>query len=297
MRLTRCFNRYHAELAVLAAPFAVGVMVLVAWPLAQSLWLAFTQVDRVLPFPLGAWPNFTLLSIDPLVAIAVDNSLAFLRLAVPARLMLALALGLWFNTRQPGVNGYRTLVYLPTVLPDPAYALLWLWLVNPVYGPLNAVLAGLGVQPLAWLADPALAPLVFVLMTSLQIGEGLVVVLAGLKTIPPVLYDVARLDGASAWRQFTAITLPWLAPWLVLLSARDVALTLHSTFVANYLMTGGDPYYATLFLPLLVYEMLFDNGWLGLGSAAGGLFLALTGLLVGLVVWGVQAAQEVNDAT
>jgi multiple sugar transport system permease protein len=166
-------------------------------------------------------------------------------------------------------------------VPDAAYALTWLFLLNPLHGPVNIVLRALGLPAPAWLAHGDTALLSIVLMSLFQVGEGMVVLLAGLATIPADQYRAAAIDGAGRWQSFRWITLPMLAPWLVLLSLRDVILSAQSTFVPAYLMTGGGPYYATLFVPLHMYQEAF--GSFRFGHAAAIMVLLLLAVLLLLV--------------
>ena len=207
----------------------------------------------------------------------------FLLLAVPLRLLGALALALLLQQRRRFFGVYRAAVYLPTIVPEAAYALIWLWVLNPVYGPLNIVLRALGLPAPAWLTEPATARLAIVILSVFQIGEGFVVLLTGLQGIPGVLYDSATVDGANGWQTFTRITLPLLMPWLALLTFRDLLVSLQNTFAPSFIMTYGGPYYATTFVPLLVYELSFDFADLGLASA----LLLVTYALVGLLALGL----------
>ncbi len=224
--------------------------------------------------------NFRAVARDPLFRIAARNSLLFVILAAPLRLLGALGLALLLARPRRGTGLYRAAVYLPTVVPEVPYALLWLWIVNPIYGPLNLLLGALGLPTPAWLVHGDTALAVLVLMAAFQLGEGFVVLLAGLRDIPRELYDVAALDGAGRWRVFASVTLPLLAPWLLLNTLRDIMLSAQATFAPAYLMTGGGPNYATLFLPLHIYDVAF--GALRFGPAVAMMLLLLlgTGLLL-----------------
>jgi multiple sugar transport system permease protein len=135
----------------------------------------------------------------------------------------------------------------------------------------------------AWLADPATARVPFVVMALFQVGEGFVVLLAALRGLPSEYFDAAAVDGAGRWAAFRRLTLPLLVPWLVLLTARDITLSFQYTFTPAHVMTGGDPYYATMFLPLLIYEEAFDRFRFGMGSALMLLlFLASAAVILGL---------------
>jgi len=248
-------------------PFLVGTLLLVGLPAVMSAGLAFTSYDALSPPVYVGFANFRTLAADPLTGIALGNTLFFVLLAVPLRVLGALALALLLSQRRRGVGAYRAAVYLPTVIPDVAFALIWLWVFNPLYGPVNLVLQGLGLPMPGWLADAETAKYPFVVMSLFQIGEGFLVLLVGLRGIPHQTYEAATVDGGSRIQQFRWITLPLLAPWLLLLTFRDVVVAVQYTFTPSVLMTGGDPYYSTLFLPLLIFEEAFDRFRFGLGSA------------------------------
>jgi ABC-type sugar transport system permease subunit len=119
------------------------------------------------------------------------------------------------------------------------------------------------------------------MMALFQIGEGFVILLAGLKDIPAEYYDSGQIDGGNWLQLFRYITLPFLAPWLVLLTFRDLILSFTYTFTPSIIMTGGDPYYSTLFLPLLIFEEAFNRFRFGPGSAMMlVMFLVILGLLM-----------------
>lgn len=249
------------------APFLVGAVGLFIVPAFLTFALAFYEYDAISPPVYVGDANFKEVFADPLFTIAVKNSLYFIALAIPLRVIGALVLALLLNHRQRGVGLFRVAVFLPSVVPDVAYALIWLWVFNPLYGPLNKVLGSLGLATPGWLADAGTAKIVFVVMALFQIGEGFVMMLAARRDVPTEFYENARVFGATPIRSFSTITLPLLMPWLLLLTARDLVLSFHNTFVQSYLMTSGDPYYSTLFLSLLAYEEAFDGFRFGPGSA------------------------------
>jgi multiple sugar transport system permease protein len=258
---------YRASLYLMLAPFLAGALVLVVVPAVLSVGLAFSAYDGLGPPSWRGLANFRELFGDQLFLIAARNSLLFVALSVPARALAALLLALLLARARRGTAVYRAAVYLPTIVPSPAYALAWLWIFNPAYGPLNALLAALGLPTPAWLADPRTALPAIVFMGLFQLGEGLVVLLAGLQEIPRSYHEAAAIDGASRWQRLRLITLPLLAPWLLLLVIRDIIVSAQSTFAPALLMTGGGPYYATLFMPLLMYQVAFDRLRFGEGAA------------------------------
>lgn len=248
-------------------PYLVGTLLLVGLPALVSAVLAFTSYDALTPPVFVGFTNFRLLAADPIVTTAIGNSLVFILLAVPLRILGALALAMLLLRPRRGVGGYRAAAYLPTVIPDVAFALIWLWIFNPVFGPVNVALEALGLPTPGWLAEADTARFPFVVMAAFVIGEGFVVLLAALRGLPREVFDASAVDGAGRWAIFRYLTLPLMLPWLALLTARDVVLSFQWTFTPSFVMTGGDPYYATMFLPLLTYEEAFDRFRFGAGSA------------------------------
>lgn len=276
-------DSYQRQVRLFLVPYLLGMGLLVLLPALATVVLAFADYDAVQPPTWAGLDNFRRLFDSPYVRISLRTTVIFLALAVPLRLLGALILALLLQQRRRFFGLYRAAVYLPTIIPEAAYALIWLWILNPVYGPLNIVLRALGLPAPAWLADPTTARLAIVLLSIFQIGEGFVVLLTGLQGIPGVLYDSAKVDGANGWQSFSRITLPLLLPWLSLLTFRDLLVSLQNTFTPSFMITYGGPYYATTFVPLLVYELSFDFADLGLASA----LLLVTYGLIGLLALGL----------
>jgi multiple sugar transport system permease protein len=252
---------------MLLAPFLVGTLLLVALPALLSAVLAFTTYDAITPPVFVGLQNFRLLAADPLTGIALANTFVFILVAVPLRIVGALALALLLQGRRRGAGAYRAAVYVPTVIPDVAFALIWLWIFNPLFGPVNLLLGAVGLPQPGWLADGSTARFPFIVMSLFQIGEGFVVLLAALRGIPRDYYDAGAMDGAGRLTGFRYLTLPLLLPWLILLTFRDIVVAFQYTFTPSLVMTGGGPYYATFFLPLQAYEEAFDRFRFGTGSA------------------------------
>ncbi len=261
-------------------PFFLGSLLLVALPALVTVGIAFTQYNAIEPPRWVGLDNFRRLLESPLARLSLRSSLQFLFLAVPLRLLGALGLALLLQRTGRFFAGSRAAVYLPTIIPEGAYALLWLWILNPLFGPLNLALGWLGLPQPQWLVESEPTRMAFVLMALFTIGEGMVVLLVGLRTIPKAYYEAARVDGAGALTTFGRITLPLLAPWLLLLTLRDLVVSLQNTFIASFVMTYGGPYYATTYIPLLLYELAFDFFDFGLAAALLVVSYIVTGMLV-----------------
>lgn len=245
----------------MAWPYLSGLLVLVAVPALAAGVFAFTEFSGVQPPRFTGTANITRLLGDGAFWASLGNTLIYVAIAVPVRLAAALGFALLLHRRSVASGVARPIAYLPTVVPDVAYVLLWLWLLNPLYGPLAAAFGFTGL-----LTDPWGARLALPLMSAFQIGEAFVVALAVRRTIPTSVYEAAAVDGAGPAFTLRRLTLPLMAPALALLALRDVILSLQVNFVPALLLTDGGPRYATMYLPLFVYRTAFRYFRLGYAS-------------------------------
>jgi multiple sugar transport system permease protein len=273
----------------LLTPYLVGLVLLIGVPTLVVLALALTEFDLIRPARWIGFANFTALAADPIFRTALLNSLVFALVATPLRLLLALALALLLHRRGPATGAARTAVALPTAMPEVAYGLLWLWLLNPVYGPVNLLLTtggdnGLtifGRTPPQWLTDPTDARAAIILLSVFTIGESFVVLLAARRMLPASAYELAALDDATGWDIFRRVTLPLLAPVLVLLFLRDTLMGLQFSFIPALVITdGGPPPYATTYLPFFVYRNAFEYLRYGYAAAATVVMLGFAALII-----------------
>lgn len=263
------WNPDRRGLVIMLAPYCTGIALLVVIPAGFTFVLAFFEYDLIRAASFRGLGNFRELFQDDIFRISLRNSLVFVLLSVPLRLVGALALALLLHKRFRGVGLYRTAGYLPTVVPDVAYALLWLWIFNPLYGPLNLFLGLFGDFTPAWLTNPASAQAAVVIMSVFQLGEGFVVALATRQEIPDELYELAAMEGSGAFDVLRRVTLPVMAPTLLLLLLRDTIFSFQASFVPALIVTeGGPPPYSTTYLPLFIYRNAFEYLRYGYAAAA-----------------------------
>jgi multiple sugar transport system permease protein len=274
-------DRETRQLALMLAPYLFGLALLVALPALVTFGLALFEYDLIRSPRFVGLDNFRELGDDEVFRTSLRNSLMFMAFAVPMRLAGALALALLLHRRYRGVGAYRTSAYLPSVVPDVAYALLWLWIFNPLYGPLNLLLVELGVDRPRWLTDPQHAQWAIIVMSLFLIGEGFLVALATRQSLPHELYEIAELESAKPWYVFGRVTLPLMAPTLLLLLFRDTIFSFQATFVPALIVTeGGPPPYATTYLPLFAYQNAFEYLRYGYAAAATLAMFAVTAAIV-----------------
>jgi multiple sugar transport system permease protein len=258
-------------------PYLLGALLLVVVPVVVTAGYAFTSYDGFAPATFNGIGTFVDVLVDPELHRSLQATGWFLLLAIPLRIVGGLLLALLADGQGRIAAATRVSVFAPAVIPDPATALIWLWVVNPLYGPLGAVLRLGGGTPGPVLLDPWGARLTIVALSVFALGEGFLVTLAARRELSPQLYEAGRAEGAGALAMFRRITLPLLAPVLLLLAARDVLVSMTNALVPTLLLTRGGPLDATKTLPLLVYERGFREGDLAEGAA-----LAVLTLLLGV---------------
>ena len=264
----------------LAAPYVVGLVVLVALPVAAAVALSFTEYYGFTAPRFTGTDNFRRAVQDEMFRTSIRNVVLIALVAVPLRLVLATFAALLLQGRSRAAGSGRVGAYLPSVVPDAAWALLWLWLLNPLYGPLPAALAAVGLGSPGFLTDPAAARIGIALMFALQVGEAFIVALVARRAIPDRLYEAAAVEAARPSYVVRRVTLPLMAPLLALLAARDVVLLLQVSFVPVLLVTDGGPRDSTITPPLYLYQRAFVYGELGYASALSVLLLVLTALVL-----------------
>jgi multiple sugar transport system permease protein len=277
-------DRDRRMLWLMAAPFLTGVALLVVGPALVTLVSSLSEWDLVnAPRWIGLG-NFRELFSDDLFRIALENSLWHVAIAVPLSVAAALGLALLLQKPAFGVGTARGAVVLPALLPDAAAALAWLWILNPLTGPLNLVLAALGLPTPSWLTEPGPARWAVVVMGSFSIGAGFLVAFAARRSVPDGVYELAAAQGAGPWSRWARVTAPLVAPALLLVACLAVVSSLQTTFVPALLVTeGGPPPHATTYLSLFVYRNAFEYLRYGYAAAATVWMIAVTAAIVWLM--------------
>lgn len=267
VRHNRLARREAITFYLCISPWMLGFLLFILGPVVASLGFSFTRWDLLsAPEPIGL-RNYARLLEDRLFWQALRVTVHYTLLYLPAELIGGLALALLMN--QVGVRGIRTartIYYLPTVISGVAFVVVWMWLFHPEAGLINAALARFGVQGPRWLADPNTALTALWLMSFWGLGRAALIYLAGLKSIPPELYEAAAMDGAGAWRGFTAVTLPMLTPTIFFNLVLSIIATFQ-TFTSAFVATNGGPLDSTLFFVLYLYRKAFQEFQMGYASA------------------------------
>lgn len=270
-RVRRQYERGEIRAAVFyVMPWVLGFTILTAGPVLMSLLYSFCRYD-VLHDPewVGLANYRRLLTGDPMFWHSLLNT-AYMLIGVPLGMLVGLAIALLLNTEVRGVRVYRTLFYLPSIVPMVATSILWLWVLNPTNGLVNSLLLLLGFHDLPlWVASPSWllgSKASLLLMGLWGAGGSMVIWLAGLKGIPTHLYEAAEIDGAGPIRRFFTVTLPMLSPYIFFNLVMGTIGTMQ-IFTQAYVMTEGGPADSTMYYAYHLFNSAFRYFEMGYASA------------------------------
>jgi multiple sugar transport system permease protein len=259
-----------------SSPWLVGICVFLLYPLGAALYYSLCDYSVLLPPVFIGAGNYLELLHDPLFWKSLGNTAYYAVGSVSLGVLVSLVLALLLNARVSGLSLYRTLFFLPSLMPVVAGSLLWMWMYNGESGIINTALRYIGVNGPAWLGDPAWAKPAIILMAVWGAGHTMVIFLAGLQDIPGSLYEASLIDGANFWQRLRHVTLPMLSPVIYF----NVVMSLiggFQVFTQAFIMTGasGAPERATLFYVLQLYNVGFQDLRMGYACAMAWLLFAL----------------------
>ena len=268
-------------------PWIIGFLVFTAGPMVTSLWLSFHKGDFVSVEYVGLENYRRLFTEDPLFWKSLKVTILYAVIAVPLGIAGSLGLAMLLNTKVKGIPLFRTLFYLPSLVPAVATAVLWQWLFNTDNGLLNQILGFFGFIGPQWLQDEKWTLPGFIIMSLWGIGGGrMVIFLAGLQGIPESYKEAAMLDGAGPKMIFRHVTLPLLSPVVFF----NVVLGIIGTFqyfTQAYVMTGGGPNNASLFYALYLFRNAFEFFKIGKASAMAWVLFAVL-LIITAIQFGLS---------
>jgi multiple sugar transport system permease protein len=266
------------------SPWLLGFLAFTLWPFVQSLYLSFTRYNIVTPAKWVGVANYRmLLTEDERFWKSAVVTLKFAAISVPLAIVAGVILALLLNTEVKGIAWFRTIFYLPSIVPTVATSVVFIWLLNPNIGLINRLLGVFGVQGPAWLNTSPWAFYSLLLMAMWGVGGSMVIYLAGLKDIPGFLYEAATLDGASPLQKLTKVTLPMLTPVIFFNLVMGI-IGSFQYFTQAYVMTpNGGPDDSTLFYSLYLYQRAWKYLDMGYASAMAWMLFLVIVVLTTLV--------------
>ena len=252
---------------IFIAPWMLGFILWVAGPMVFSFALIFMNWSILSPPSFAGLENFRRLIHDRLFYIALKNTAYYTLIAVPLQLVTNLIVALGLNLKLRGINIFRTVYYMPTIIPQVANVMLWMWIFNPEFGLANALLAKFGLPKVAWFWDPRWAKNAMILMTLWGFGTGMIVFLAALQGVPQELYEAGQLDGANSLQLLWHVTLPMISP-VIFFNLCTSIIGSFQIFTTAYIVSDGKggPANSTLFLVLYLFRNGFEFFRMGYAS-------------------------------
>lgn len=269
-----------------ASPWLIGLAAFWLYPILASAYYSFTKFNGVQAPQWIGFANFTqLFTNDSNFWDAVYNTGYFAVVSIPLAIILSFALALMLNAKIHGQVVYRTIYFLPTLVPEVALALVWVYLFTPGTGIVNLPFDWLGIRGPCWLTCAQWARPTIVLLALWIIGQQVVLYLAGLQDVPQDLYDAADVDGANFLHKFRHVTMPMMTPVVFFHLVTSVIGALQF-FTVPYIMTGGTgfPANSTLFYSIYMYKNAFQYYEMGYASAMAWLLFIVT-LVITLVIF------------
>lgn len=252
-----------------ALPWIFGFGLFLAYPLVASFYYSFTSYSVLRPPQWIGTENYQELLRDEVFFTSLRNTLLYAVGAVPLGTVTAIGLAMLLNTKVKGMALYRTLFFLPSLVPMVALGTLFLWVFNGDYGVLNAALRTLGVTPPNWLGEPAWAKWTLIMIAMWGSGQAMIIYLAGLQDVPVSLYEAADLDGAKAWAKIRNVTIPMLSPVILFNVIMGIIGSLQVFAVPYVMFPGGAPARSTYFFAMYLFDNAFQFQRMGYASAMG----------------------------
>jgi multiple sugar transport system permease protein len=287
--MTREERQNFGKGMLFVSPWIVGFVVFMAVPIGLSFYYSFCDFELTAPKHAPLWigtENYVVLFHDATFWKSLRNTLYYAAMALPAGMLVSLGLALMLNANIRGQSFYRAIIFLPSLVPAFASAMIWLWMFNPSMGVFNMLLGKINVSPPDWLGESLAMPsLAF--MSVWGVGNTVVIYLAGLQDVPRELMEAAEIDGAGPWRRMFAVTLPILTP-VIFFNLVMAIIGTFSILAVPYIMTSGGPNLATYFYTMFNYDQAFKYLNMGYASALAWIQLVMTLALTGIAFWSAK---------
>lgn len=265
-------------------PWIISLIALTIYPILDTVYLSFTDYS-ILEAPkwVGLANYEEIFLKDPDVGAAVYNSLYYALLSVPIGLVISLGLALLLNMRATGIGIYRTIFYLPSLVPPVAATITFLVLFEPRNGVINTMIGSFGIHAPAWFADPAWSKVGLIILSLWGLGYMTLIFLAGLQDVPKSLLEAAEIDGANTWQRFWHVTIPMISNVILFNLVMNVIWSFQVFTQALVIGgTNGTPLESTLMVMVLIYRNAFRYFKMGYASALA--FLTFVVIMIVTVI-------------
>lgn len=257
------------------SPWLIGFLVLSLIPLAMSLYYSLTRYDLIRPPQFIGLTNYIrLFTNDPDYGTVLGNTFYYVLLGVPLATAIAFLIANLLNTDIKGRAIFRSIIYIPTIVPGVCAAMVWVFLLNTQYGAINGVLKSFEWPTIPFLSNPSLSKPSLVMIYIWAQGSAVVIYLAALQDVPRSLYEAATVDGANAWQKFWNVTVPLCTP-VILFNSVLGFIGAFQEFTLPWLLTGGGPMKSTELYVMNLYRNAFLQLSMGKASAMAWILLVI----------------------
>jgi multiple sugar transport system permease protein len=252
-----------------ASPWFIGMAVFLLYPLAASIYYSFCDYSVLKPPVWVGAANYVELSKDEVFWKAVTNTAIYAAMVLPVSMLVALGLAMLLNSKVKGMAFYRTIFFLPSLVPMISLAVLWLWILNSEYGVLNQFLGMAHLPQPNWLGNPSWAKPALVVTSVWGVGNAMLIYLASLQDVPASLLEASDLDGANGWQKTKNVTLPMISPVILFNLVMGIIGTLQVFAVPYVMLPNGGPERSGYFYTAYLFDNAFRFNKMGYACAMG----------------------------
>ncbi|MCJ7842254.1 sugar ABC transporter permease [Lederbergia sp. NSJ-179] len=248
------------------SPWIIGFLCFILGPIVASFFLSFTDWDLFTPAKWVGLDNYKNLVQDKIFWKTVYNTFYFALISVPLTMILSLGMAYLLAHKMRGMSFFRTIFYLPALVPIVASSMIFKFILAPDNGVINHFLAFFGIEGPAWLLDPTWVKMSFVFLAIWGVGANMVLLLAAIQGVPEELYESADMDGASKFKKFIHITIPIISPVIFFNLIMGIIGSLQA-FSQIYILTGGGPNNASNMMVPYLFSNAFEFYKMGYASS------------------------------
>lgn len=264
------------------SPAIIGLLLFSFGPMLFSLYISTTSWDVITKPEFIGFQNFIRLFKDPTVRKSLSVTAYYTLLSVPLVTGIPLLVAMLLNSKVKGISIFRTVFYIPSIVPAVASAAIWMYIYNPKFGLLCNIFNALGLPHSDFIYSASGVIPSLAVMAVWMAGNTVVIYLAGLQGIPRQLYEAAQIDGASAFSRFKNITLPMMTP-IIFYNLVMAVINSMQTFTQGYIMTDGGPSNNSLFYSLLVYRTAFKESSMGYSAAMSWVLFIIVAVMTAII--------------
>jgi ABC-type sugar transport system permease subunit len=281
--LRRAVQRRRTRAGLLfVSPWVIGFLAFFVYPFFATLYYSFTNFNGIQAAKVVGFTNYVDLFHDPLFKTSLFNTFYYTACELPLSTVVALGLALLLNMDVKGRAIYRTIFYIPSIVPLVASCLIFVWIFNPDSGIVNDLLTDVHIPGPGWFFSIAWSKPSFILLGLWGLGQPMVIYLAGLQSVPREMYEVADLDGARPWQRLRYVTLPMISPVILFNVILQLVLCIAYFTQAQVIENGdvGGPGTSTWFYVQYLYEQAFEYLKFGYSSAMAFFLFVVSALIM-----------------